>query len=336
MKKTLTIVGIIVLVALLGRVGWAYWQITKSDNVRVTNVPDISKYTGPDNTEQEIENLKIALKPTEGHSTSQFTETFTQLDGIYSASYPSDWKHRGRNSAVDQDQLEVFFSTTPDEKGASRSLFDIVIGVDLDHIMKQLSPSGVFEEITIGSNVYTKFTGTSNPIGRTAYILPIQKIGAKTVYISITPAVVVIPGETTFSNVINKSDLAFFLKSIRIDYSKASKVMPAIVMKVENSFPVTMIKAYTTNIRRHAEVYFEKNNTYVGACDGSNTKTQATGLGKDFSDILKIVSVQDVLCHTSNETYVYSVKMPGGETMCVDGAGFGGIISNEPKKLSCQ
>ena len=131
---------------------------------------------------------------------------------------------------------------------------------------------------------------------------------------------------------IDTTDLNQFLASIKVYPSKAI----VIIKWQENATADAQIRANVVMMRPNAELYFVANNTYVGICDSINEKTRMAGIDKILNSVLKIVSVNDVKCHTSSDAYVYSVRMPSGDIACADSTGFGATISAEAKELSCK
>lgn len=103
------------------------------------------------------------------------------------------------------------------------------------------------------------------------------------------------------------------------------------------SLPYTAIRANVSTMNVYAAIYFDKYNTYVGICDAKNEKAKVVEIDKFLESTLKIVSPADVYCNASTNAYVYSLRMPDGNSWCADNStSLGSAISTSPKTLSCQ
>ncbi|MDP9249141.1 MAG: hypothetical protein M3M85_01355 [bacterium] len=102
------------------------------------------------------------------------------------------------------------------------------------------------------------------------------------------------------------------------------------------SQPYGSIRANVANMQVWASIYFDKYKTYVGVCDSSYERTKAEGIDKFLDSTLKIVSAQDITCRSSEKAYVYSLRMPDGNSWCADNSTLGAVTNTVPKALSCK
>lgn len=310
-------IAIVILITLVVVGGGAYVYTHKE--VKVDDTSEVNtnvEVTVSPKTPQSPE-IKTEVK-TEIKSTvslpAKSLKTFTQSAGIYSVSYPSTWTYS-------EGELSAQFQTVTE--GASQT-FDIGLGEDIDYAVKTLSQQNSSEKITFGTNTFTKFTRSVDPHnGHMTYILPIGTVNGKTTYLSILVEV---------STKINTNDFNSFLASIKLEPSKAI----AIVKRESNIVISAQIRSYVANIRANAEIYFDTGNSYTGMCNASTQKSKDAGIDKILDSVLKLVSSNDVYCNASPDAFVYSVRMPSGDMVCSDSAGFSGTIIDNAKTLSCK
>jgi len=296
-------IAVVIVVALVAIGGGIYFYSQKYE-VKLGNSNGVSIET---QTNSSPETTKEVVSPS-----TKILKVFTQSAGIYSASYPNYWTYS-------EGRLAARFETV--KQGTSQT-FDIDLGVDVDYVIKTLSLQYISEEITVGSNIFTKFTNPKYP-SYIIYILPIGIVEGQSTYLLVRIE--------DFTK-IDTTDLNQFLASIKVYPSKAI----VIIKWQDNATADARIRANVVMMRPNAELYFVANNTYVGICDSINEKTRMAGIDKILNSVRKIVSVNDVKCNTSSDAYVYSVRMPSGDIACADSTGFGATISAEAKELSCK
>jgi|GEM_PF-5965317 len=238
-------------------------------------------------------------------------KTFTQADGIYSLTYPSDWTYTEGNNAAQ-------FRTTNGET------IDVGLGgTEADNLLKHQKSVNNVSEVTIGPNKFFKFTITNSTTGYTTYMLPMGNADGKPAYLYFTMGV--------FAK-ITPAELNAFLGSVKVYPSKA----PAVIKKLDNTVIDARITATMAGFRASAEMYFDKAQTYVGICEGTNDNAKSAVIDKILKSISDMVSAENAHCKASTNLYIYFARLPGGGIICVDNSGAQIKLSTEPMGMVCK
>jgi len=267
-----------------------------------------------------------SVNPTENGALPETTGLMKSLDTIswktyadpletFYLKYPDTWTYKENDYGVNfkkPDSTEAFLKVSY-AKDAQKII------TQARELEKEQGVEYYFiEEVPIGTNVFTKMLLMEGLFSEYSdvshsYLLPIASTTESGLSLIINPQ----------KSSSKDSEVRLFLANITINPSKGEEAIKILEAREAKTRAISTV----SNFRATAELYYDENKAgYANMCKNSEY----------FKKYLSTLSPQDYYCNSSPTAYVLSVKIPGGETMCIDNTYFSGVITPPAQTLSCK
>lgn len=283
-------------------------NIESDTKTEFENTEDIKQDT-VDSNPVSVTNINNINAPSNTYS------TYTDVTGLYTVTYPGNWKVLNKNKNVEYGDLVTAFvisgeTDTLDVMLISKEVFD-TFSKD-NFIMKS--------NVKFGENVFKEFNENKSGDG--------WNINRKNFVLELGGGVVLIFGTYDLNREIEK-----VLSSVKINQNKIPEVLRIINAEItlaESKMKDAYIKSFIANSIPRVIIWADDqfSGDYSSVCLPENKKNL-------FKEIQEYVGESNLICKASKENFIVYTKLQNGTYWC-GGASGSNNLTKAPVEVSCQ